>query len=408
MTAVSEIPAVFFPFLLNRNIIPAWNFFSHWKGLSVKRFFLLVTFLLIASITRAGNPTSVVANPYGKWPDGREVFLYTLTNINDAVCRITNYGGIVTHLLVPDKKGKNADVVLGFNKLEEYQKGHPYFGSNVGRVANRIAKGKFTLEGKEYKLATNNGPNALHGGKEGFDKKLWTTVEGYPKMDANGTYLKLEYTSKDGEEGYPGALKVTVLYTFNNANELRIDFTATTTKATPVNLAHHSYFNLGGHDSGDILGHEIKIEADKYTPTDDTLIPTGKIEPVKGTPFDFTTPSLIGKRIGEIKGDPGGYDLNYVLNSSEKKLHPVATVTDPKSGRIMTVTSTEPGVQFYTGNFLDGKNIGKGGAVYKKHQAFCLEPQHFPDSVNQKDFPSIILKPGETYSQTTVYGFSAK
>jgi aldose 1-epimerase len=369
----------------------------------MKRMLAMSVLLGLGSVSFGADP-KVEVSPFGKLEDGQKVDLYTLTNSKGAVCKITSYGGIVTELHVPDASGKLGDVVLGFDNLEGYLKGHPYFGSNVGRVANRVAKGKFTLDGKEYKLATNNGPNALHGGNKGFDKQLW---KGEVVKSEDGPSVKFTRTSPDGEEGYPGTLTVSATYTFTNANALKVEYSATTDKATPVNLAHHSYFNLAGHDSGDILGHEILIDADQYTPTDETLIPTGKIESVKGTPFDFTTPALIGKRIGEIKGDPGGYDLNYVLRTSDKKLHLVAKVRDPKTGRTLEVTSTEPGVQFYSGNFLDGSNKGKGGAVYKKHQAFCLEPQHFPDSVNQKDFPPIILKPGEKYSQVTVYAFGA-
>ena len=348
---------------------------------------------------------TIEKSPYGKTEDGTEVDLYVLTNAKGMKAKIITYGGIVTELWTPDRDGKMADVVLGHDNLKSYLAGHPYFGAITGRVANRIAKGKFTLDGKEYTLAVNNGPNALHGGKKGFDKVVWEAKTGSNKQEE--PTLILTYASKDGEEGYPGTLTCTVTYALTKLNELRIDYSATTDKATPINLTNHSYFNLAGQGSGDILGHEIEIFADKYTPTDDTLIPTGKLEVVKGTPFDFTEPTAIGKRIGEIKSDPVGYDLNYVIRPG-KGLKQAALVTEPKTGRIMEVYTTEPGIQFYSGNFLDGKDKGKGGAVYKKHGGFCLEAQHFPDSANQKDFPSTILRPGKTYRRTTVYSFSAK
>jgi aldose 1-epimerase len=338
--------------------------------------------------------------------DGTPVEIYTLTNDHGMKARIMTYGGIVSELHVPDRDGKPADVVLGFDDLKGYLAGHPYFGCIVGRVANRIAKGTFTLDGKEYKVAVNNGPNALHGGLKGFDKVVW-------KVGKTGTgdgkvFLELTYLSKDGEEGYPGNLSATVTYTLTNDNELRIDYRATTDKATPVNLTNHSYFNLAGPASGDILGHEMMLAAEKYTPVDDTLIPTGEIKPVRGTPLDFTSPHKIGERIDQLKGDPVGYDHNFVLDGGGKKLALGARVHDPKTGRVMEMYTTEPGVQFYTGNFLDGSVKGKGGVVYRKHQGFCLEAQHFPDSVNHPNFPSVILRPGQTYAQTTVYKFSAK
>jgi aldose 1-epimerase len=306
---------------------------------------------------------------------------------------------------VPDNKGKIGDVILGFDTLKGYLDGHPYFGSNAGRVANRIAKGRFALDGKEYKLATNNGPNSLHGGLKGFDKVVWHAGP----ASADGPSVVFNYRSPDGEEGYPGNLDVSILYTLTHSNELRVVYRAVTDKPTPVNLAHHSYFNLAGPASGDVLGHEVTIFADKYTPVDETLIPTGKIESVKGTPLDFTTPHTIGERIGELKGDPGGYDHNFVLRSGGSKTPELAArVYEPKSGRVLEVLTTEPGLQFYTGNFLDGKLTGRGGVVYKKHAGFCMEAQHFPDAVNRPEFPSVILKPGQTYTQTTVYRFSTK
>jgi len=359
---------------------------------------------LLAPVTTVmAQSSSVEKSSFGKTEDGTEIDLYTLKNANGLTMKVITYGGIVTELWAPDKKGKLADVVLGHDNLKSYLAGHPFFGAITGRVANRVAKAKFTLDGKEFTLAANNGPHSLHGGKKGFDKVVWAAG----KAPSGAASLVLRYTSKDGEEGYPGTLDVLVTYTLTDKNEFKIDYSATTDKATPVNLTNHSYFNLAGHDKGDILDHEMQIFADSYTPSDETLIPTGKIEPVKGTPFDFTKPLAIGKRIGEIKSDPVGYDLNYVL-SDGKKLKKAARVHDPKSGRVMEVFTTEPGIQLYSGNFLDGKDKGKGGAVYNKHNGFCLETQHFPDSVNQKSFPSTILKPGETYTQTTIYAFSAE
>jgi aldose 1-epimerase len=298
-------------------------------------------------------------------------------------------------------------VVLGFENLKGYLEGHPYFGCIVGRYCNRIAKGKFSLDGKEYTLAANNGPNHLHGGKKGFDKVVWKVEGSGITNDNKGLYLKLSYRSKDGEEGYPGNLACVVIYTVPfDTNSLQIEYEATTDRLTVVNLTNHSYFNLGGLKGGEILGHELEIMADKYTPTDDTLIPTGKIEPVAGTPFDFTKPKTMGKDIAQIKADPVGYDLNYVLRPSELTLRLAARVSEPKSGRVMEVRTTEPGIQFYTGNFLDGSNKGKGGVAYKKHFGFCLETQHFPDSPNHPEFPSVQLKPDRAYQSKTEYLFS--
>jgi aldose 1-epimerase len=349
-----------------------------------------------------GGPTKM---SFGKTKDGAAVEQYTLANSKGLKVNVITYGAIVTHIFAPDRDGKVENVVLGFDDLAGYLAGHPFFGAAVGRVANRIAKGKFTLDSKEYKLAVNNGPNALHGGLKGFDKVVWKAEA---QNGADGPGVKLSYRSPDGEEGYPGNLDVTVTYTLTNQNELKIDYTATTDKATPVNLTNHSYFNLAGPKEGDVLGHELMLAADEYTPADDTLIPTGEIKPVKGTPFDFTTPTPIGAHIGDIKGDPGGYDLNYVLRTKGKVSEVAARVYEPKSGRVLEMFTTEPGVQFYTGNFLDGKLKGSGGMVYKKQTGFCLEAQHYPDSVNQPKFPSTILTPGKTYTQTTVYKFSAK
>ena len=338
---------------------------------------------------------------FGKTAEGQEIDLYTLTN-GRITAKVMTYGAILTELDVPDHDGREGDVVLGFPTLEGYLPRHPYFGSTVGRVANRVGGAKFTLDGKDYKLAANNGPNSLHGGLKGFDKVVWKAEDA---SGPAGPAVRFTYTSPDGEEGYPGNLAVAVTYTVTADNALKIDYKATTDRATPVNLTHHTYFNLAGPAAGSILGHVLTLAADKYTPGDEGMIPTGKIDPVQGTPLDFTTPTAIGSRIDQMKGEPGGYDHNFVLRGAGG---PAATVYEPTTGRVMEVTTTEPGLQFYTGNFLDGTLTGKGNVVYKKHQALCLEAQHFPDSVNRPEFPSIILKPGETYTQTTTYKFSTR
>ena len=335
---------------------------------------------------------------FGRLPDGMAVDLYTLTNANGLVAKVMNYGTIITELHVPDRKGVLGDVVLGFDNLAQYAKGHPCFGCTVGRVANRIAKGRFTLDGKTYVLAVNNGPNHLHGGLKGFDKKVWKAEP------QSGAAVKFAYTSPDGEEGYPGTLAVAVTMTLTDANELRLDYRATTDRATPVNLTNHSYFNLAGQE--DVLRHELMIAADNYTPTDSTLIPTGEIKPVKGTPLDFTRPAAIGSRISQLHTVPLGYDHNFVLNGGGKRLALAARVYEPESGRVMEVHTTEPGVQLYTANSLDGSLTGKRGVVYRQHGGFCLEMEHFPDSVNQPKFPSVILRPDQIYRQTTVHKFS--
>jgi aldose 1-epimerase len=342
--------------------------------------------------------STVKQSSFGKLTDGRSVDCFTLSNANGLVAKIINYGTIITELHVPDRKGTLADIVHGFDQLDSYLKGHPYFGCTVGRVANRIAKGRFTLNGQTYKLAINNGPNHLHGGLKGFDKVLWKAA---PQAKAA---VQFTYTSADGEEGYPGKLDATVLMTLTDANELRIDYTAVTDKPTPVNLCNHTYFNLAA--AGDILGHEVMIAADNFTPPDDTLIPTGEIKPVQGTPLDFRKPAAVGPRISQIGGEPPGYDHNYVINGGGRALALAARVTEPKSGRVMEVHTTEPGVQFYTGNHLDGSLTGKRGMVYRRHTGLCLETQHYPDSVNQPKFPSVILQPGQTYRTTTVHRFS--
>ncbi|WP_139921314.1 aldose epimerase family protein [Hymenobacter sp. DG01] len=358
------------------------------------------------TLASAANPAAPTTASFGKTQDGAEVQLYTLTNAHGLKVSITNYGGTITSLLVPDKSGKPGDVVLGFDNVSGYQsseflKSGPYFGALIGRYGNRIKGGKFTLDGKEYTLAKNNGENTLHGGKKGFDKVVW---QAQPGTSAEGQTLTLTYLSKDGEEGYPGNLNVTVVYTLTADDALKISYSATTDKATPVNLTNHAYFNLGLGQTKDVLGHEVTIAADRYNVVDAGLIPTGELRPVKGTPFDFTTPHTIGERIGQV---PGGYDHNWILNQASG-LHTAATVYEPTTGRTMTVQTTEPGLQFYTGNFLDGTLKGKGGTVYGKHAGFCMETQHFPDSPNQPKFPSTILKPGQTLQSTTIYTFGVK
>ena len=353
---------------------------------------------------------SITQSSFGTTADGKEVDAYTLVNTQGTKAKLITYGATLTELWVADGSGNLADVVLGFSDIAGYeQANNPYFGCTTGRYANRIAKGKFSIDGTEYTLATNNGPNHLHGGKVGFNRKVWSAS---PKETSEGPAVVFTHTSPDGDEGYPGALSMEVTYTLTNSNELRIDYKATTDKATVVNLTHHSYFNLAGQGEGDILGHEVTINAESFTAVDETLIPTGKFTAVTGTPYDFTRSATIGGRIKQIpsdpaKGNPGGYDLNYVLPAEEGKVIHAATVRDPSSGRVMEVWTDEPGIQFYTGNFLDGTLTGKEGKVYKKHFGFCLETQHYPDSPNHPEFPSTTLKPGETYTHTCVYKFVA-
>ena len=345
----------------------------------------------------------VSREPFGKMPDGTAVEAFTLRNRHGVEVRVISYGAIVASIRVPDRHGTFADVVHGFDNLGGYLEAHPYFGAIVGRYGNRIGKAQFTLDGRTYKLAANNGPNHLHGGVRGFDKFVWQA-----EPLAKGVGVTFSRTSPDGEEGYPGTLKARVTYTLSDANDLGIDYQATTDKATPVNLTNHSYFNLSGHDAADILGHELTIHADRYTPVDSTLIPTGEIAAVDGTPFDFRKPTAIGARINQAHQQikfGRGYDHNMVLARLGSGLQPAARVHDPKSGRLLDVATTEPGVQFYTGNFLDGSVKGKGGAVYKHRSAFCLETQHYPDSPNKPDFPSTIVKPGAEYRSQTLFRF---
>ena len=343
---------------------------------------------------------------WGKTPNGNEVELYTLTNKNGMSAEITTYGGRVVTLKVPDRNGAINDVVLGFDSLDGYLKDNPYFGAIIGRYGNRIANARFPLDGKEYKLSANENGNTLHGGAKGFDKVVWT---GKDASGPQGTAVELMYLSPNGEEGFPGNLAVTVRYTLSDNNELKIHYTATTDQTTVLNLTNHSYFNLAGQASGQILGHEMMINADRFTPINAKLIPTGELRPVKGTPFDFTQPTAIGARINEDNEQlklAHGYDHNFVLNSGGGSVATAARVHDPKTGRIMEVETTEPGIQFYTGNFLDGSIHGKGGAVYNFRDAFCLETQHFPNSPNEPKFPTVVLKPGATYDTTTVYRFT--
>ena len=353
-----------------------------------------------------GTTMNIEKAEFGKTKQGEIAHIYTLTNANGCEVRITNYGGIVVSLKVPDKTGKLADVVLGYETLDKYIEKTPYFGALIGRYGNRIGKGKFTLNGKEYTLAVNNGPNHLHGGLVGFDKVVWRAEE-IKKREAVG--LELTYLSKDGEEGYPGNLSVTVRYLWTNDNELKIDYAATTDKATVVNITNHSYFNLAC--KGDILGHELMINADKFTPVDEGLIPTGELRSVAGTPMDFRRATAIGARIEQADEQLKfglGYDHNWVLNRSDGSLRMVARVYEPTTGRVLEVHTTEPGVQFYCGNFLDGTITGKYGRVYQKRNGLCLETQHFPDSPNKPNFPSTVLKPGEKYASTTIYKFTTK
>ncbi|MHC4213892.1 MAG: aldose epimerase family protein [Planctomycetota bacterium] len=345
--------------------------------------------------------------PFGK-ADGKNVDLYTLTNANGIRMTVMTYGAIVVSLEVPDKTGKLGDVVLGFDTLEEYLKGHPYFGAIVGRYGNRIGKGKFTLDGVDYQLAINNGPNHLHGGLKGFDKVVWDAV---PIKGTKAVGIKFSYLSKDGEENYPGNLESTVTYFLTNDDEFKIMYSAKTDKATPINLTHHSYFNLAGQGTRDILDHDLMINADMYTPVDEGLIPTGQLKNVEGTPFDFRAPFAIGGRIAQDDQQlkyGGGYDHNFCLRTGDGAISHAVTVYEPTTGRVMEVHTTEPGVQFYSGNFLDGTNVGKGGKVYKHRYGFCLETQHFPDSPNKRHFPPAILKPGDIYSHITAYKFYAK
>ncbi|HLX95066.1 MAG TPA: aldose epimerase family protein [Verrucomicrobiae bacterium] len=353
-----------------------------------------------------GSTGSITSTHFGNTSDGRAVEIYTLRNRHGMEARIATYGGIVVSLTAPDRAGKFADVVLGFDRLDDYLKSSPYFGAIVGRYANRIGGAKFTLEGRTYTLAQNSGPHSLHGGITGFDKVIWTARA---MESANGPALELTYLSRDGEEGYPGNLTVKAVHSLTNENALRIDFSAKTDATTICSLTHHSYFNLAR--SGDVLGHEVCINAGHFTPIDAALIPTGEIKPVAGTPFDFRKPMAVGARIQT--DDPqlklaGGYDHNFVIDNPPGQLGRQAGVYEPTTGRVMEVLSTEPGVQFYTSNHFNGSTIGKQGAVYQRYAALCLEPHHFPDSPNKPNFPSVVLHPGQAYRNIIIYKFSAR
>lgn len=346
---------------------------------------------------------SIEKAPFGRAPDGTPVDLYTLRNARGVTVKVMTYGCLITEIHTPDRNGRLGDIVLGFDNLDSYLKGHPYFGCVVGRYANRIANARFTLDGRTYTLAANDGPHALHGGRKGFDKVVWAAE---PLTVPGGVAVRFSYTSPDGEEGYPGNLKVRVTYTLTDDNELRMDYEAVTDKPTVVNLTNHTYWNLAG--GGDIYGHELTLHADHFTPVDATLIPTGEIAPVAGTPMDFTRSKPIGRDLKQLTNKPQGYDHNFVLRGGGGKLAPCATVYEPRTGRLLEVWTDQPGVQFYSGNFLDGTLTGKGGQVYRQHHGFCLETQHFPDSPNQPQFPSVVLRPGQVYRTTTVHKFGTR
>ena len=358
----------------------------------------------------AGGGGGIARKPFGSTERGEAVSAYTLKNAHGIELQVLDYGGIIVSLRVPDRTGRLGDVVLGFDSLADYQRGSPYFGALIGRYGNRIARGRFTLDGRNYTLATNNGPNHLHGGVRGFDKVVWKVA---PFQHADSVGLVLTYTSADGEEGYPGTLQATVTYTLTDSNQLIFDYHATTDRATPVNLTQHSYFNLAGDGKGDILGHVVTLNADRFTPVDSTLIPTGEIRSVAGTPFDFRTPTPIGARIEQhdqqLRYGPG-YDHNFVLNKGGKDGEPTlaARVYEPTTGRVMEISTTEPGLQFYSGNFLDGTLRGKHGVVYRHRYGFAMETQHFPDSPNEPAFPTTILRPGEQYRSRTIYRFTVQ
>jgi aldose 1-epimerase len=367
---------------------------------------LLLALQPVAGLRGAASPQARIRRSvFGKMPDGQEIHLYTLTNARGMQVGITNYGARIVSIVVPDRHGKMADVVLGFDNLEGYLGKDPFFGATVGRYANRIAKGRFTLDGVEYQLPINDGPNCLHGGPQGFDKKVWTARE----LSQNDPAVEFTYFSKNGEEGFPGDLHVRVVDTLEEDNALRIDYTATTDKDTVLNLTNHSYFNLAGQGSGSILNQEVMINADRFTPINSTMIPTGALSSVEGTPFDFRHLTRIGARINDDNEQlkfAHGYDDNFVLNRKGAGRALAARAVDPESGRVLEVWTTEPGVQFYTGNFLDGSVRGKGGQAYGYRSAYTFETQHFPDSPNHQNFPSTELKPGQTYHQTTIFKFS--
>lgn len=371
---------------------------------------LVISLFAFGTSSKNQNTNSAArSRAFGKTADGQEVQLYTLSNKNGMEVEITNFGGTIVSIKVPDKSGKLTDVVLGYDDVAGYESGTAYFGGTIGRYGNRIGGAKFALDGHTYSLPANDGPNTLHGGIRGFNKQVWTAKD---VSGAAGKALELTYLSKDGEEGFPGNLSAKVVFTLTDANSLKIDYSATTDKDTVVNLTNHSYFNLSGEGEGDILGDELRIPASKFTPVDSTLIPTGELRSVAGTPFDFNRATRIGERINQDDQQlkfGKGYDHNWVLNAGiTASLHFAAEAHDPKSGRVLRVLTTEPGLQFYTGNFLDGTIHGKGGKAYNYRSAFCLETQHFPDSPNHANFPSTELKPGQKYHSTTVFEFSMR
>lgn len=370
---------------------------------------LLAGGLLTVPATAAASGPTIAKEPFGALPDGTKIDRYTLGSGHGMKVRILTYGGIVQSLDVPDRHGRSADVALGFRTLDgylsdTYKDENPYFGALIGRYGNRIGGAQFTLDGKTYKVPANDGKNSLHGGTTGFDKRVWTAQ---PVTGGDAVSLRLSYVSPDGEEGYPGTLRTTVTYTVTRGNDLRIRYQATTDKPTVVNLTNHTYFNLAGEGSGEVYGHKVQINASRYTPVDSTLIPTGQLATVHGTPLDFTRPHTIGERVRE--GDQQmvygrGYDHNFVLDGTGMKL--AARVTEPTTGRVMEIRTDQPGLQFYSGNFLDGRLVGTGGTMYRQGDGFAMETQHFPDSPNKPQFPSTTLRPGQTYDSTSVYSFS--
>jgi aldose 1-epimerase len=377
--------------------------------------FLAILFGIVMAygMSQTAQAADAKRTSFGELSDGRKIEAVELTNTSGVSARIVTLGAALQALLVPDKQGKSADIVLGYRTAAEYLAKPQYFGVTVGRYANRIAKGKFALDGKSYTLAANDGPNHLHGGTKGFDKVVWQIDSVKSGAPANTlASVVLSYTSPDGEEGYPGALKVTATYSLSDKNELSIDYRATTDKATIVNITNHSYFNLAGEaGTSDVLGHRLTLAADAFTPVDSTLIPTGAKQPVAGTPFDFRKPTLIGARVRDGRDEQmrfgRGYDHNFVVNGAAGTMRLAARVEDPASGRVMELLTTAPGVQFYSGNFLDGTSVGKSGRIYRQGDALCLEPQVFPDAPNQKGFPSARLDPGKTYSNSMILRFSS-
>ena len=370
--------------------------------LCIARFLTLTLSLIFAVQVEADDHKKNASNvtvtkaPFGKTKDGQAVEIYTIKNSKGLSIQATTYGAMITSVKAPDRDGKLGEITLGFDTLEEYLAGHPYFGCTVGRYCNRIANATFKLDGKTYKLPANNGDHCLHGGEVGFDKAVW-------KAEVVDGGVKFTHTSKDGDQGFPGTLTASVTITLDDDNQLTFDYEATTDKPTVCNLTNHCYWNLAGPGTS-VKDHALKLEAAKYTPGGPTLVPTGEIAKVDGTPFDFRQAKAIGKELVKVEG---GYDLNYVVDGEAGKMRLAATVTDPKSGRVMTIHTTKPGIQFYTGNFLDGSNVGRG-VKFNKHGAFCLETQHYPDSPNIPDFPSTTLRPGETYRSKTIHKFSAE